>query len=108
MRKALVTLATFFLATGLLAFLPAPAQASTYSASLLTAINALPVASEVRTGYSRDKFPHWVDADGDGCNTRYEVLDTESETAVTCSNVSGGRWRSTPITDQKSPVVDPG
>jgi hypothetical protein len=74
---------------------PAPAaQAAgeTYSAPLTTAIAGLPVATEVRTGYDRAKFNHWIDADGDGCNTRYEVLDTESENSVTCSNLSGGRW----------------
>lgn len=64
----------------------------TYSASLTTAIGSLPVATEVRTGYERSKFTHWVDADGDGCNTRYEVLDGESETSVTCGNLTGGRW----------------
>lgn len=86
--------------TGLVAALlvgtgPAPAARAageTYSAPLVTAINSLSVAAEVRTGYSRDKFKHWVDADGDGCNTRYEVLDVESETSVTCSDLTGGRW----------------
>ena len=33
-----------------------------------------------------------MDADSDGCDTRDEVLDVESETSVTCSNLSGGRW----------------
>lgn len=70
----------------------AQAAGETYSAPLVTAINNLPVATEVRTGYERSKFKHWVDADGDGCNTRYEVLDIESETSVTCSNLTGGRW----------------
>ncbi|HEX6870368.1 MAG TPA: HNH endonuclease family protein [Micromonosporaceae bacterium] len=75
----------------------APAYAATYSASLRTAVADLPVATEVRTGYSRDLFPHWIDADGDGCNTRYEVLIDEAVTAPTvgsgCS-LSGGRWYS--------------
>ena len=74
--------------------LPAHA-AETYSAPLQTAISGLPVATEVRTGYARDKFRLWVDADGDGCDTRKEVLISEADDPVTvgsgCS-LSGGRW----------------
>ena len=92
-RISLATLATV-LTTTLLVAAPTPAQAvgETYSAPLTTAISSLPVASEVRTGYDRSLFPHWVDADGDGCSTRNEVLDIESENSVTCSNLTGGRW----------------
>ena len=73
-----------------------PAHAAeSYSAPLQTAISALPVATEVRTGYTRDKFRLWVDADGDGCDTRKEVLIAEADDPVTvgsgCS-LSGGRW----------------
>jgi hypothetical protein len=92
MRKLLAATATAVLASGLIGLAPAPAHAETYSAPLYTAISQLPVATEVRTGYDRNLFPHWIDADGDGCSTRYEVLDAESETSVTCSNLSGGRW----------------
>jgi hypothetical protein len=94
MRRSLLSGVAGLVAATLLGLAPAPAQAvgETYSAPLTTAISSLPVATEVRTGYRRDLFPHWVDADGDGCSTRYEVLDLESETSVTCSNLSGGRW----------------
>jgi hypothetical protein len=61
----------------------------------MTAISDLAVATEVRTGYDRDLFPHWIDADGDGCSTRNEVLIAEADDPVTvgsgCS-LSGGRW----------------
>ncbi len=75
----------------------APAYAAGYSAPLQTAISDLSVSSEVRTGYDRSLFKHWVDADGDGCSTRNEVLISEADDPVTvgagCA-LSGGRWYS--------------
>ena len=92
MRRCLIALVLVL--AGVLG-LPATAYAETYSAPLTTAIGDLTVASEVRTGYSRDLFPHWVDADGDGCSTRNEVLIAEADDPVSvgsgCS-LSGGRW----------------
>lgn len=98
MRRRLTRLLLLTLPVAtVLAVQPAPAAqaAETYSAPFLTAISDLPVATEVRTGYSRDLFKHWIDADGDGCNTRNEVLIAEADDPVTvgsgCS-LSGGRW----------------
>ncbi|HYH35072.1 MAG TPA: HNH endonuclease family protein [Nocardioides sp.] len=74
---------------------PATAYSDTYSAPLTTAIADLTVAQEVRTGYSRDLFPHWVDADRDGCHTRNEVLIAEADDPVTISGtctITRGRW----------------
>jgi hypothetical protein len=75
--------------------LPSPAVADAYSEPLRTAVEDLPVATEVRTGYERSLFPHWVDADGDGCSTRNEVLLAEADdppsVGADCT-LSGGRW----------------
>ncbi|SEB52985.1 Protein of unknown function [Nocardioides exalbidus] len=70
---------------------------SSWSGTLTSGISAIPVGTESRTGYDRDLFDHWVDADGDGCDTRNEVLVSEAEDAPTvgssCS-LGGGRWYS--------------
>ena len=73
----------------------------TYSkASLPTfqdAIAQLSVAAEDPLGYDRDLFNHWIDADGDGCDTRREVLIVEAtvypQVGSGCS-FSGGSWLS--------------
>lgn len=75
----------------------APASAETVSKSLRSAVSGLPVATEIRTGYDRDLFPLWTDTDGDGCNTRYEVLIAEATTRPSVGSgctLSGGRWYS--------------
>jgi hypothetical protein len=51
-----------------------------------------------RTGYQRDLFVHWVDADHDGCDTREEVLISESRTTAQVDpygcKVVAGDWYS--------------
>ena len=73
---------------------PPPTNGANDAASVLA---SLPVRSEVRTGYDRDLFRHWVDADGDGCDTREEVLLEESLTptqTTTGCRVTSGSWSS--------------
>jgi|AntAceMinimDraft_5_1070358.scaffolds.fasta_scaffold13174_3 hypothetical protein len=58
-------------------------------------LGTLSVRSERQDGYNRDLFAHWVDADGDGCDTRKEVLIAESLDPVTLlggCEIQGGRW----------------
>ena len=59
----------------------APAQAAPLQVlSLAEGISALPLAAEVRDGYQRTSFKHWIDADKNTCDTREEVLLAESRT----------------------------
>ncbi|MBR8743685.1 HNH endonuclease family protein [Nocardiopsis sp. MG754419] len=93
MRARLAVLAAVPLTATLLA--PTPAHA--VSTPLVEAITALDVAEESRTGYDRALFPHWVDADRDGCNTRMEVLIEEAVVAPEVGDrcrLTGGEWYS--------------
>ena len=74
-----------------------PAAAATkVSGTALQLLARLVTASEHAGGYSRALFVHWIDADGDGCSTRSEVLIQESRTTPrTGSGCSvTGSWRS--------------
>ena len=46
----------------------------------LDALALVPVAKEHSGGYNRDLFGYPADADGDGCDTRSEVLQRDSLT----------------------------
>ncbi|MFD5661420.1 HNH endonuclease family protein [Streptomyces hirsutus] len=81
-------------------FTPGAAHAEpgdTIAVPVREALAALPVQDEDRTGYERTKFRHWIDADRDGCSTRFEVLLEEAVTAPeqgpNCA-LTGGSWYS--------------
>ena len=63
---------------------------------------ALPIQAETPDRYDRSLFEHWVDAAGNGCDTRQEVLIRDSLTpadvGVGC-RVEGGTWYSAPDGD---------
>jgi hypothetical protein len=76
---------------------PAETAVETVSVTLRSAVAELPVGEENRTGYERDLFPHWIDEDRDGCNTRKEVLIAEATTAPVVGprcTIVGGQWYS--------------
>ena len=79
----------------LLALLVPAASAAAAPVSARDLLGDLRTAQPKGEGYDRDLFEHWVDADGDGCDARDEVLIAEARTppGVTgrCSLV-GGRW----------------
>ncbi|GAB2628294.1 HNH endonuclease family protein [Streptomyces capparidis] len=108
------TLAAAAAAAACLAVLPAPAHAEPDdSMPLRTAVATLPVAEESRAGYVRTAFRHWVDADGDGCSTRNEVLLEEAIQAPQVTGrctLTGGAWHSwyddTEVTDARGLDID--
>ena len=62
----------------------------------LTLLGEIRIVPEHDSGYSRDDWRHWIDSDGDGCDTRQEVLETESIEPVSHQTgrcrVSDGAW----------------
>jgi hypothetical protein len=100
LRRALSTLTITVIATSVLSVVgdvatAPPAEAAVVKKRLVGLVKGLVVAREVRRGYDRDRFDHWVDADRDGCNARYEVLIVEAavkpDVGPGCT-LSGGRW----------------
>ncbi|OSZ59048.1 hypothetical protein OQI_18460 [Streptomyces pharetrae CZA14] len=73
------------------AALPTPVSATTAR----TYLASLPVATEDRTGYNRDLFPHWITQSGT-CNTRETVLKRDGSGVVTDSScaATSGSWYS--------------
>ena len=95
LRRLVATLVCApLLVGGLAAEAPAAAAGDVVKVRLHRAIKQLDVAGETRRGYDRDKFRHWVDADGDCRDTRDEVLAQESKVGVRGCDVQVGRWRS--------------
>ena len=92
MRRAMLVTFSAALALGIMVS-TAEAQAASRRASVVLA--KLPSAPERTAGYDRDAFRHWVDADGDGCDARREVLIMESVVGVSIRPgcvIVGGQW----------------
>lgn len=56
---------------------PRASATSAYDLSM-----SIPVRAEVKVGYQRELFKHWVDDDSDGCDTRDEVLIRDSSSTA--------------------------
>ena len=96
-----------------LAVLATPAGAATPTVSAATLLPRIATAAPHVGGYDRDLFRLWTDADGDGCDTRKEVLLAEARvlpTVLAGCRLGGGRWWSAYdglfITDASSLDID--
>jgi hypothetical protein len=112
-RSSVRALRLALLAVLLLVLLPgwAVAAGERVTGTPLQLLGRLTVATERPRGYDSDKFPHWRNADGDGCDTRAEVLIAESLTSVSTGSgctIRGGRWRSAydGVTTRKASTLD--
>lgn len=96
-RRILVSLAAIGLLVSGIGATSASAseKAPRSSKSVSVVLKSLKVAPEVRSGYDRSLFRHWIDASRNGCDTRQEVLIRQSLISVTRSagcRVVQGRW----------------
>jgi len=76
-----------------------PTSTSTTTGGGVLALDVLltiPIELETPDGYDRDLFPLWSDADGNGCDTRDEVLIRDAagtaEVGASCSVTTGQWW----------------
>lgn len=76
---------------------PAPVShrtVTTFEGTLRTGVASLRTAREVRSGYDRDLFTHWI-SQGGGCDTRDRVLIAEAvvdpSVSAECA-LTGGGW----------------
>ncbi len=70
--------------------------ASAGDKKISTALSQIKVENENRAKkYIRSDYKHWIDADGDGCDTRREVLVRESKLDISMNCLSNsGEWLS--------------
>jgi uncharacterized protein DUF1524 len=95
-RRLFAALTTITITAGVLVsgMQPAAAATTTTPSFLFGGLAVMPPTSTV---YDRSLFNHWVDADGDGCDTRSEVLMATSLVPATTGagcTVTGGQWYS--------------
>lgn len=76
--------------------IPTVNAAQTSYRDITSALNTLKVTDEVRTGYKRTLFKHWVGV-GNGCDSRKAVIISEAVVKPTIEKgcvIKGGEWLS--------------
>ena len=69
------------------------AEQTTLENTLLTQLESLRIEPEYETTpYDRSEFPHWDDKDGDGMNTRLEILSIEKVGNIGWYSRWDGEW----------------
>ena len=92
-NKVLVSLVTLAIFLGIS---PALSSNNLSFKDAVSGLNTLKVADEVRTGYKRDNFKHWISA-GNGCDSRKAVIISEAIVKPTVEKgcvIKGGEWLS--------------
>ena len=70
-----------------------PVEQTTQENTLLTQLESLRIEPEYEARpYDRSEFPHWDDEDGDGMNTRLEILSLEKVNNVGWYSRWDGEW----------------
>lgn len=100
MRRTISSLSFVSLAVTAAALLTAPAASATppsipSEATARSELASLPVAAPgSMSGYSRERFPHWIaqPGSGDGCDTRDVVLKRDGTDVPAACTVKSGRW----------------
>ena len=71
-------------------------SATPSNGNALSILATIPIEREQGAGYNRDLFAVWLDADGDGCDTREEVFVAESlgpaQPGLTGCSVPAAEW----------------